>query len=287
MFDVCVVGSINLDLVAGMARLPLPGETVMGHSYAEYAGGKGLNQAVAARRGGVTVSMVGAVGPDAAGDTLVGVIDGEGIDRSELRRSAEPTGRALIGVSDDAENLIIVISGANQSVTAERVPDARVVLSQFEVPMPAIVKAFSAARGRGATTILNPAPAASAPAELLALTDIVVPNEHEVELLGGVDALLAAGVQHVVVTLGSKGAMHHRAGMAPVPVAPFRVAPVDTTGAGDCFCGSLAARIAAGDAIEVALRYAAAAAALSTTVAGAVPSMPLAASVQGLLASQG
>ena len=286
MFDVCVVGSINLDLVAGMVRLPFPGETVMGHSYAEHAGGKGLNQAVAAARAGVSVAMVGAVGPDAAGETLVGVMDREGIDRSALIRSESPTGRALIGVSDDAENLIVVISGANQSVTAETVPAARVVLSQFEVPMEAILKAFRTARSVGAITVLNPAPAAVAPPELLALTDIVVPNEHEVELLGGVDALLNAGVRHVVVTLGSKGALHHRAGVSPELVDPFPVRPVDTTGAGDCFCGSLAARLAAGDSIGVALRYAAAAAALSTTVAGAVPSMPVAADVTTMLGSR-
>ena len=161
MFDVCVVGSINLDLVAGMVRLPMPGETVMGHSYAEHAGGKGLNQAVAAARAGVSVAMVGAVGHDAAGEALVGVMDREGINHSALIRSELPTGRALIGVSDDAENLIVVISGANQSVTAEQVPAAHVMLSQFEVPMDAILKAFTAARAAGGITVLNPAPARS------------------------------------------------------------------------------------------------------------------------------
>jgi ribokinase len=272
--DVCVVGSANLDLVANVDRLPRPGETVMGTGYAEHAGGKGLNQAVAAARAGARVAFVGAVGSDAAGTALLQVMAENRIDSSHVDVLAEPTGRALIGVSAEAENLIIVVSGANTTVTAHEVPPAKVVLSQLEVPIEAIVSAFTAGRAAGAITVLNPAPAAPLPAALLALCDVVVPNEHEVGLLGGADHLLVLGAKAVVVTLGSRGADLHRDGRV-VHVEALRVKPVDTTGAGDCFCGSLSARLAAGDDMVAALQYASAAAALSTTVAGAVPSMPL------------
>lgn len=283
-FDVCVVGSANLDLVATVERLPGPGETVSGSGYAEYPGGKGLNQAVAAARGGARTAFVGAVGRDAAGTALLHVMTTDGIATDHVAIVDDPTGRALIGVSAAAENSIIVVPGANATVTAEALPPATVVLAQLEVPVDAVRRAFTAARAVGAITVLNPAPAASLPDDVLALCDIVVPNEHEVELLGGVDHLLALGVGSVVVTLGARGAaLHTREG--DTPIAPFAVTPVDTTGAGDTFCGSLCARLAAGDALLTALRYAAAAGALCTTRAGAVPSIPTATEVRELLGS--
>lgn len=285
-FDVCVVGSANLDLVATVERLPSPGETVPGTSYHEYPGGKGLNQAVAAARSGATVAMVGAVGPDAAGDTLRQVMAADGIDASHVRDVESSTGRALIGVSDEAENLIIVVAGANDLVDARNAPPSTVVLSQLEVPLDAIRTAFTDARARGATTVLNPAPVKPLPDEILALCDIVIPNEHEVELLGGVDRLLSLVSTAVVVTHGAKGAVVHTTS-GSIEVAPHSVTPVDTTGAGDCFCGSACARIAAGDALHDALAYASAAAALSTTVAGAVPSMPYRDDVLRLMADAG
>jgi len=281
MFDVCVVGSANLDLVANVDRLPAPGETVLGTGYAEHAGGKGLNQAVAAARAGGRVAFVGAVGSDAAGDALLQVMADTGIDSSAVEVSREPTGRALIAVSAEAENLIIVVSGANMTVVAPQVPNSKVVLCQLEVPLDAIVRAFIAGRANGSVTVLNPAPATPLPPELLALCDVVVPNEHEVELLGGAQHLLELGAGAVVVTLGSRGADLYRGGQV-VHIHTLAVTPVDTTGAGDCFCGSLSARLAAGDELVAALQYASAAAALSTTVAGAVPSMPLRAAVEAL-----
>ncbi|HTH05795.1 MAG TPA: ribokinase [Ilumatobacteraceae bacterium] len=281
-FDVVVVGSANLDLVATVDRLPGPGETVPGSSYAEYPGGKGLNQAVAAARAGASVAFVGAVGSDAAAATLLDVMHQDGIDTANVATADQPTGRALIGVAASGENSIVVVAGANATVTAHTVPASRVVLSQLEVPVAAIERAFTAARDSGATTVLNPAPASAIPESLLALCDVVVPNEHEVELLGGFDHLLDLGAKAVVVTLGARGAaLHTRDG--DTPIAPFEVTPVDTTGAGDTFCGALCARLAAGDELEAALRVASAAAALSTTKAGAVPSIPTRAEIDALM----
>ena len=282
MLDVCVVGSANLDLVATVQRLPGPGETVPGGSYDEYPGGKGLNQVVAAARAGATTAFVGAVGHDAAGEMLLDVLHDDGIDTRHVHAVGEPTGRALIFVSDEGENCIVVVAGANATVQAESVPAAKVYLAQLEVPVEAIERAFTAARAAGAVTVLNPAPAMPVPASLLALCDVLTPNEHEVELLGGVDHLRSLGARAVIVTQGSRGATVHTTDGAH-HVEPFAVTPIDTTGAGDCFSGTLCARLAAGDDLTTAMRFAAAAAALSTTVAGAVPSMPYRSAIDRLL----
>jgi ribokinase len=278
------VGSANLDLVATVDRLPGPGETVPGGTYREYPGGKGLNQAVAAARAGATTTFVGAVGHDAAADVLLGVMRDDDIDTTHVSVVDAPSGRALIFVSSSAENSIVVVAGANDTVDASAVPPARVYLAQLEVPVPAIEQAFRAARAMGATTVLNPAPVKAVPDTLLALCDILTPNEHEVELLGGVERLRGLGVRAVVVTRGADGAdLYTDAGA--VHVAPFPVRPVDTTGAGDCFSGVLCARLAEGDNLPAAMRFAAAAAALSTTVAGAVPSLPRRAEIDALLSA--
>jgi len=280
--DVCVVGSANLDLVATVDRLPGPGETVPGSSFAEYPGGKGLNQAVAAARSGATVAFVGALGDDGAAATLRAVMADDGIDSAHVTTAAVATGRALIGVSATGENSIIVVAGANDTVTATVLPSARVVLTQLEVPLPAVERALRAGRAAGAVTVLNPAPVQSLTASILQWCDIVVPNEHEVELLGGVAHLLDSGAGAVVVTMGSRGAELHTA-EGVVHIEPFSVVPVDTTGAGDTFSGSLCARLAAGDDLPTALRFASAAGALCTTAAGAVPSIPRRAAVEAML----
>ncbi len=207
MFDVCVVGSANLDLVATAARAPAPGETVLGHSYAEHAGGKGLNQAVAAARSGAATAFVGALGTDDAAARLRDVLEHDGIDHAGVRVVEDlPSGRALITVGDDGENSIVVVAGANGAVVVDSIPPARVVLAQLEIPLDAIIEAFRLAKAAGATTVLNPAPAAELPDELLELTDIVIPNEHEVTLLGGPEHLLERGPTTVIVTLGGDGA---------------------------------------------------------------------------------
>ncbi|MGH9134069.1 MAG: ribokinase [Ilumatobacteraceae bacterium] len=283
MLDVCVVGSANLDLVATAARPPRPGETVLGSTYAEHAGGKGLNQAVASARSGATTALVGALGDDAAGAMLRAVLEAEGIDHRGVRTLGElPTGRALITVGDDGENSIVVVPGANGGFTTGTIPPARVVLAQLEIPIATVVDAFRQARASGATTVLNPAPAADLPDELLASTDIVIPNEHEVSLLGGAEHLLTRGPEAVIVTLGADGASWYSAGRR-TPVAPLPVDAIDTTGAGDAFCGAFCARLAAGDPIGAALDWAAAAGALTTTERGAVPSLPHSAAITAAL----
>jgi ribokinase len=285
-FGVCVVGSANLDLVAGTERIPGPGETVLGDSYAEHPGGKGLNQAVAAARSGAATAFVGALGDDDAARRLRQVLADDAIDATLVATVDSPTGRALITVSAAGENSIVVVPGANASVTPLDLPPAAVVLTQLEVPVDAVIAAMHHGRTNGATTILNPAPARPLPDALLRLCDIVVPNEHEVELLGGVERLLALGVRHVVVTLGSRGAELHSPGSV-IPIPPFQVTPVDTTGAGDTFCGALAAALAAGSDLEVALTHASATAALSTTRHGAVPSIPTSVEVDRFLNASG
>ena len=278
MFDVAVVGSVNLDLVATTARLPGPGETVSGTSYAEHAGGKGLNQAIAAARSGARVALVAAVGDDDAGIRLRSLAADDGIDVTTVSVVAgASTGRALIIVDAHAENSIVVVPGANALLSADGVPRARVVIAQLEVPVHEVITAFRDARREGALTVLNPAPADVLPEELLRLCDIVVPNEHEADLIGGVPALLQWGVSAVVTTLGAAGVVVTESvdGVVSTWSEPaVEVTPVDTTGAGDAFCGALAARLSAGDELRDAVRYAAAAGALATTVAGAVASLP-------------
>lgn len=290
LFDVCVVGSANLDLVATTDRLPRPGETVLGASYAEHAGGKGLNQAVAAARAGATTTFVCAIGDDSAGRQLVAVMDHDHVDHSALRIVSDtPTGRALIGVSAAGENSIIVIGGANMLLESHDVVamagSARVLLVQLEVPTPTVHAALAAARASGATTILNPAPAAQLDATTLALCDVVIPNEHEVELLGGAAQLLELGARSVVVTLGARGARLVTSGAENVTVPSFSIRAVDTTGAGDAFCGAFAAACSRGDDTLVAVRFATAGGALSATRRGAVPSLPSRAEIEALITS--
>ena len=283
VLDVCVVGSSNLDLVVTAPRHPLPGETLLGTEYHEYPGGKGLNQVVAATRAGASSAFVSAHGDDAAGDRLAAVLAGEGIDATAVQRlTGIATGRALITVDATGENTIIVVAGANAELRPAPLPAARVVLSQLEIPLDVVADGFAQGRAFGAVTILNPAPAAVLTDELLTRCAIVVPNEHERGQLGGTDRLFGLGVDAVVTTLGGAGVevefptSRHR-------IEPFDVTPIDTTGAGDAFCGSFAAAIAAGDDPLDAARFAAAAGALATTRVGAVPSLPRRAEIEALL----
>lgn len=298
---ITVVGSANLDLVAGTPRIPGPGETVLGTSYHEFAGGKGLNQAIAAARQGGRVALVGAVGIDDAGSVLADTATAEGVDVTGLERvSGAPTGRALITVDERGENSIVVVPGANalvQAGAARRPQDAPVVvLAQCEIALDVVAEAMRAGRACGALTVLNPSPATPLPDELLADVDLLIPNQHEVDLIGGIEALLAAGVGTVVVTRGAAG--------IEVTVGPrwrerrpgdgdarrfhqpaFPVDAIDATGAGDACCGALVAGLAAGLPLAAAVERAAAAGALATSTPGAVPSLPSSSAVDDLLAA--
>ena len=290
-FDVVVVGSANMDLVARVVRLPHPGETVSAHDYFEACGGKGANQAIAAARAGARTAFIGAVGSDAAGDTLRAAFKNDAVDTSMLATVSEPTGRALIGVSDDAENLIIVVPGANHALSIDHIDaaaallaNAKVVLVQLEVRLAVVQRAVELA-GRDTIVVLNPAPASELPDDVLRHVDVITPNEHEAALLGGAAALVARGVPNVVVTQGARGALLvTRDG--ETRIEPFLVTPVDTTGAGDAFCGVLSARLAVAGGLAglpLALRAAAVAGALATQTAGAVPSLPVWAPVAKVL----
>jgi len=314
--DVIVCGSLNMDLVACVAALPRPGETVAGYGLQRLPGGKGLNQAVAAARMGARVAMIGARGDDADGATLEALLAAEGVDtRGILQRRADAgaaasavhTGLAQVMVADDGENAIIVHGGANATLTPGEVrtalaalPHAGVAVAQLETPPDTVAAFFEAARTRGMRTLLNTAPALPDTRDLLALADIVVLNETELAQYavassgasgdaGGEPRSLEAYAalarrlldrpdQTIIVTLGEQGALCVTAdGVIPHPAPQVKV--VDTTGAGDCFCGVLAALLAKGHALAQALPYAVRAASLAVTRVGAAPSMPHAAEI--------
>lgn len=298
-----MVGSLNIDIVVGLARMPAAGETVFGDSLERHPGGKGLNQAVAAARLGATVSMIGAVGDDGSGEWLRRVLIDEGIDDSAITVAAGSSGTAIIEVETRGENRIVVVSGANESVTADQVraaieswDDVSVVLTQSEVPLEAVRAAMAAGRAKGAQTILNPAPARTYPSDILANVDILIPNEHEAAEITGMQTgsaldtmevaqeLNTRGVSCVVITRGERGAVWSTAANSG-QAAAFRVSAVDTVAAGDAFCGGMAAALSMGEPFQDALRWASAAGALTATKHGAVPSLPMREDVENLLAS--
>ena len=294
MGRVWVVGSLNVDRPWRVARHPQVGETVTGEVLAPIPGGKGLNQAVAARRMGADVALVGVVGPDADGTWLRAVAVEEGIDVGALVTAADPqvtTGTALIVIADDGANTVTVAPGANALLEADGLAIAAgdVVVAQLEVPVEAVGRAFAAARAVGARTVLNPSPVGVG-ASLAAEADVVVVNEHELAALDGGAvpgspaeaaaraAGLASDARSVVVTLGASGAVADGPAGGLV-VAGSQVDAVDTTGAGDCFLGVLAAALAGGSPVPDAVRRANRAAALSVTRLGTVAAMPTAAEV--------
>ena len=285
-FDVVVVGSANLDLVATLDHLPKPGETIVALGYAEHAGGKGVNQAVACARMGARTAFVGCVGNDDAGVFLRGVLENEGIDTTMLRVVDMPTGRAFINVDSRGENEIVVVSGANTQVGIAHdslvLPMARVVLMQLEIPLTTVRNALQLARRNGALTVLNPAPFKALDAGVLSLVDVIVPNETESAACGGTQVLLDAGVKTVLTTLGERGAVINTHTSA-TSIAPHKVVAVDTVGAGDAFIGALSAELARGSTISDAAAVGAVAGALATTVRGAVPSLPTQSSVRSAM----
>jgi ribokinase len=281
MGRVVVVGSLNTDHTVTVARLPAPGQTVIGQGYALALGGKGANQAIAAAREGADVVMVGCVGDDDGGDALLQALIDEGVDVGHVRRDAElPTGRAHITVDDEGHNSIVVVPGANGGAVfpSAALEGADVLLAQLEVPLAVVRVALAAARAAGVRTILNPAPAQPLSDELLATVDYLVPNESEAEHLGDV---LFEGI--AIITEGERGALVLQPGEPDRRVPPVPVLPIDTTAAGDAFCGVFAAGLAQEAGLLESLRRAAAAGAYACTVAGAVPSIPTASQVDALL----
>lgn len=298
---VVVVGSANVDLVVDVPRHPAGGETILGGDLRRNPGGKGANQAVAASRsGGADTSFVGALGRDEAATLLRRSLEDAGVRTDAAQDVDAPTGTALITVAPDGENAIVVAPGANAHLEvgdrqAERIATADVVLAQLEVPLD-VVRAASRARRPGALLVLNAAPSRELPDDVWAGVDVLVVNEHEAaDLTGGRDAsgdarqapeqlaaVLLERVPAVVITLGGEGSVAARRGAEPVRVPGVRVDVVDTTGAGDTYCGVLAAALARGVPIADAARLAGAAGALAVTRPGAQQSAPAAADVLAL-----
>ncbi len=284
---VVVIGSVNVDLVVAADRLPAPGETVLGGRFATHHGGKGANQAVAAARAGARVTMIGAVGTDEHGDHGLAALAAETVDVVRVRRvDAEPTGVALIVVGPRGENQIAVAPGANGLLVIDDedrsiIAGADVLLTNHEVPNDAVIAGLRAAHEGGTLAILNPAPARALPSEILTLGPILTPNEHELVVAIGNDDTNAAldelSARHngpIVVTQGPAGALladGDRRQRFSGHVAPE---VVDSTGAGDTFCGVLAAWMADGASLPDAIAAANAAGALSVGAAGARSGMP-------------
>ncbi len=284
--------------------MPRVGETLLGTSFQMVPGGKGNNQAVAAARAGVPAACVGCLGQDDFGARVLEFATSQGLDVSHLSSHAgAATGVAQITVDDLGQNAIVVVPGANWELTpalvraaAPLIRDARVLLTQLEVPLDAVQEAVQLARGAGVRTVLNPAPARPLPDTLLAQVDVCAPNEHEAGQLTGVsvespssalraaEVLVGRGCRSVVVTLGARGAVYlDSSRRLMIPPLPVRV--VDTVAAGDAFCGTLAASLARGEDVEAALLRASAAGALATTRIGATSSLPTEAEVDSLLSA--
>lgn len=304
MRKVAVIGSINMDIVNQVEEFPLPGETIHGHGTTYQPGGKGGNQAVAASLAGNGALMIGAVGDDAFGGTLTESLRSRGVDTAGVFVKAGSSGLAFITVSAAGENTIVLSAGSNgklapADVAAEALEGVGIVLLQNEIPAEVNMRALRLCAELGIAVCYNPAPAAMLPDEALPLIDTLVVNETEAQIVSGLPvggaeeaeraarALQAAGVSRVIVTLGGQGAVALDREGAVHRVPAFKVSPVDTTAAGDTFIGAFAAASAEGLAMPEALRFAAAAAAISVTRAGAQSSIPAKAEIEALLRERG
>jgi ribokinase len=304
MGRVFVAGSINMDVVATANRHPRIGETVAGNAVLYFPGGKGANQAVAAAKLGAPTTLIGRLGKDAFGDELKAFLDAQGVNLTFVQETAEAhTGTAIITIAN-ADNTIVVVPGANAlvctaDVAAPALAKGDIAVSQFEIPLPTISAFFKRAHAAGATTILNPAPAIEFDAQMLDLVDILILNESELGFLAktelrdtddqtrfidAVRSLKTGKDQIICLTLGRRGVLALVNG-SPLVVPGRTVEAVDTTGAGDCFVGAVAAQLAGGKSIRDALDYANSAASICVQRMGAAPSMPTAAEVEAALST--
>jgi ribokinase len=287
---ILVFGSINIDVLVPVPALPSPGETVLGGDYRLLPGGKGANQALAARHAGAMVRMAGAVGKDAFADAALDLLRRDGVDLRLVRQVERPTGLASIMVGTEGENLIAVASGANAAVAAEFVPDEAlrpetIVLCQMEVPPAESAALIHRTARRGARAILNLAPALPIEPSLLGDLDLLVANEAEAATLGDDPAAIARRLrQAFVVTRGAAGATAFLADGGRLDIPAFAIEAIDTTGAGDTFVGVLAAGLDQGLALEPALRRASAAAGLACLAQGAQTAMPDKAAIDAAVA---
>ena len=290
--SVLVFGSLNLDLVAYAQNLPITGETLIGEKLMRFPGGKGLNQAIAAKRAGSNVAMVGCIGEDGEGNFLMQVLSQERIETSFVSSSPIATGIALIEVSAEGNNRILVIPGANaelkfQSEILSGARKPKVCLAQLEVPLVEATKFLGAAQRQGCITILNPAPIQSLDSELIGFIDYLIVNETEASFLAGSKSevltqdearligtkLISNGSKRVIITLAERGSLYFD-GHSKIYTPALEVEAIDTTAAGDAFCGALASALAEEKPIDYCLKFASAAGGLSVTRAGAVPSLP-------------
>ena len=292
MKNICVIGSLNMDLVVNVDTMPKPGQTIIGSNFKEVPGGKGANQAVAMARLNGNVSMIGKVGEDGFGQTLINSLKNDKVDTTYIQTAKGATGVALITVDKNAQNSIVVSPGANFEVkeddidnNIEAIKNSDIVVLQLETPLNTIKYALNKAKELNKYTILNPAPAVKLDDEIIKNVDLLTPNETELEIISGVSIeteediqkaaqiMIEKGVKELIVTLGSKGSLYINKEKSMFKKA-YKVEAVDTTAAGDSYTGALAVALSNDKTIEEAMDFASKVGALSVLKEGAQSSLP-------------
>lgn len=291
---IVVIGSSNIDMTIIADRHPAPGETVLGGVFQMGAGGKGANQAVAAKRLGGNVEFFCKLGNDTFGENTKRHYEKEGLDVSHIMTSEKHSGVALITVDAKAENSIVVASGANSDITPDdiesikdEIASAGILLLQLEIPIESVIAASRIGHENNAFVILNPAPASDLPQEIYSYISLIIPNETEASIMTGIkvtdefsaeksaNILMARGIENVIITMGAKGSLLCTKGKPPIFTPSVKVKAVDTTAAGDTFCGGLCVALAEGRSMEEAIRFATQASSLTVQRTGAQDSIPM------------